>query len=345
VVPASELARQDHGRFAVVVLADVGRLGDSAESWLERHVDDGGGLLLVLGNRTDIRFWNARFMPEIVGAEIVAPIERASGVRLAPASQGHPMLDGLVFGERLIDDIVARRAFGVRAEGAEVVLELPGLGPALFVARGGTQTGAAGASGGGADPGSTPRPGEVAVLSIGVDPTWSDLPRSGFMVPLTHRLVERLARRSGGTATATVGSDLVAPLPEPPSGRVDVETPDGRTLAAELRGGGAPAAVVRATSVPGVYRFTASGRIVALGAVNVDPAESDLRQLDRDSVEERLSGIAVAFVDPSRSVSDDVLQSRYGRELWRVMLYAALALIALEMLIARSRFAAGPAGE
>lgn len=329
VVPMNALSHQDDDRFPVVILADVGRLDDDAERWVRRHVVDGGGVFIVLGNRTDVRFWNAGLLPEVVGVEIRAPVERPEGVRIAPALQGHPLLDGLVFGERLIDDMVVRRAFDVRAADVEEVLELPGIGPALVLSR----TVADGAASGPV----LPR-GEVAVLMTGIDPSWNDLPRSGFIVPLTHRLVERLSRASSRPASATVGEDLVAWLGESPAGRVEVDTPGGRTLTAELRPTGAPTASVERVAERGIYRFHAGGRTAALGAVNMDPGESDLAAADRDEIEEFLSPLPRTFIERGARLEDEVLQARYGRELWRAFLYIALALLAVEMYLARPRF-------
>ena len=215
VVPLNALSRQDDDRFPVVILADVGRLDDGAKRWLRQHIGDGGGVFIVLGSRTDVRFWNAELLPELAGMEIRAPLERPEGVRLAPALQGHPLLEGLVFGERLIDDITVRRAFDVYGANVEEILELPGIGPALVLNRtvaGGETSDVA------VDP-ALPR-GEVAVLMTGIDPSWSDLPRSGFIVPLMHRLVERLSRTSSRPASATVGEDLIAGLGGSPAGRV-----------------------------------------------------------------------------------------------------------------------------
>jgi hypothetical protein len=322
VVDVSSLAGQDAGRFPVVVLADVGRLGDAAVRWLRRHVEGGGGLLAILGNRTDIRSWNSGTLAAVTGVEILAPVDRPGGVRLAPSLRGHPLLEGLVFGERLVDDISVRRAFAVRAEAAEDVLELPGVGPALVL--GGAQE-------------TAPGSGEVAVLMTGIDPGWSDLPRSGFVVPLMHRLVERLSRTSSRPSSATVGGDLSLRLPSAPAGRVEVEMPDGRMETAELRDGGGPAVVVEDITEPGIYRFREAGRTVALGSVNVDPAESDLTPASRDEVGEFLSPMPVMFVDAGVSLEDQVLQSRFGRELWRAFLYVALVLLALEMYLARPR--------
>ncbi len=329
MVPLNTLSRQAGDRFPVVILADVGRLDAAAERWLRRHVDGGGGVFIVFGNRTDVRFWNAGLLPGLTGIEIRAPIERAEGVRLAPALQGHPLLEGLVFGERLIDDIVVRRAFDVRAAGVEEVLELPGIGPALVVNRTVADDAAL-------DP-AAPR-GEVAALMMGIDPSWSDLPRSGFIVPLMHRLVERLSRTNSRPVAAMVGEDLVAGLGDAPAERVEVELPSGRTLTTELRLTGASTAVVERVGEPGIYRFHAGGRTVALGAVNVDPRESDLEPADWTEIEEYLSPLPCTFIEPDARLEEEVLQARYGRELWRAFLYVALALLGVEMYLARPRF-------
>ncbi|MFH1689153.1 MAG: VWA domain-containing protein [Candidatus Eisenbacteria bacterium] len=328
VVSQGALASQENDRFPLVVLADVGRLEDAAVSWLGRHVDDGGGLLIVLGNRTDVRFWNAGLLPELAGVEILAPTERPDGVRLAPALQGHPLLEGLVVGERLVDDIAVRRAFDVRATEVEEVLELPGIGPALTLRR--ATTGASLVNG------VVPK-GEVAVLMTGVDPSWSDLPRSGFVVPLMHRLSERLSRTSSRPVSVTVGEDLVVRLGEVPTGRVEVDAPDGRTLTAELRHHPGPAAAVERAGDPGIYRFYSGGRTIALGAVNMDPRESDLSPVDRSEMEELMSPLPLTFVEAGARLEDEVLQARHGRELWRAFLYVALVLMAVEMYLARPR--------
>jgi len=78
---------------------------------------------------------------------------------------------------------------------------------------------------------------------------------------------------------------------------------------------------------------------LALGAVNVDPLESDLSPADRSEVEGFLSPLRASFVEPGARLDEEVLQARYGRELWRAFLYVALALLAVEMFLARPRYA------
>jgi len=321
-VDAVSLGSQEDGRFPVAVLADVGRLDSSGENWIVRHVEGGGGVLLVFGSRTDLRYWNADLLPRLVGARLKTTIDRPSGVRLAPAGAGHPLLDGLVFGERLIDDVTVRRGFEVElgVDGArrpEEVLEIPGIGPMLILGRTGSR-------------------GEVGVVLTGIDPAWSDLPQSGFLVPLLHRLVAHLEGARVRGEGVLVGHDLTVVLHETAIGRVDVELPDGGTAIAELRPSGGRA-VVAAADTPGVYRFLVDGREAALGAVNVDPRESDLAALEPEELGERVVGVTFRTLDVRGPIEGEIVEARRGRELWRVFVYFALALIAVEMLLARPR--------
>ena len=319
-VPSDALSRQDTERFQVVILADVGRLDAPGAEWLRAHAEGGGGALLVLGDRTDVRFWNAGLLPELAGAEITTPVERRDGLRLAPSSVGHPLLEGLAVGERLSDDVSVRRAFEVNPGAAETVLELPGVGPGLLLRR--TRSGAV-----------------VAVLTTGLDPAWNDLARSGLVVPLAHRLCQMLAGSSGAAGEAVVGDDLAVDLGEAPTGGVEVELPDSSTVIAESVSPGSSVVKVGSTRMTGVYTFRTDGVTVALGAVNADTDESDLRPLERDRLADALGVNRVAFVDTDRELAQQVLRARRGRELWRLCLYIALALVATEMVLARTRYA------
>jgi len=319
-IEAAALGRQERGRFPAVVLADVGRLDADGERWVEDHVADGGGLLLVLGSKTDMRYWNTDLLPALTGITLRETLERASGVRLAPAGTGHPLLDGLVFGERLIDEVGVRRGFLIDGAPEEEILELPGLGPALVLARVGTS-------------------GEVAALLTGVDPSWSDLPTSGFLIPLLHRLVGQLGGTSVGEASAIVGEELAVPLPETIAGRIDVLLPGERTEIASVTTGRRRAASLARVVEPGIYRFESGGTVVALGAVNVDPRESNLAAATPTDIAALAPGLDFRVVSPDEPLEGAVLEARHGRELWRVLVYAALALIALEMFLARPRLA------
>lgn len=321
-VGASRLGNQEQGRFGAVILADPGRVSVEAERWLDAHVRSGGGLWVVLGGRTDVRSWNDGGIPGASLVRIRELCERPSGSRLVPSSYGHRLLDGLVFGERLVDEIVVRRSFAAEVNDAEEILDVPGIGPALAIVR----------------PSDAPHGGEVSVLLTGLDASWSDLARSGFLVPLAHRLVDRLAGPAAGVGHAVVGEELSVEVDMARPGRVDVTLPDGRVVPAAV---GHRRATIGwpHTHAPGIYAFSLDGATLALGAVNVDPKESDLTPASRRDIEEQLEGLDCAFIDPGVDIGGQVLAARRGRELWRVFVYVALALVALEMFLARPRVA------
>jgi hypothetical protein len=180
-------------------------------------------------------------------------------------------------------------------------------------------------------------PGEVAALFTGIDPAWSDLPKSGFLVPLLHRLVRRLEGERAQQASTVVGGTLSVPVEEAVAGRIDVTLPDGGTALADRSGGEGSEARLASVEQLGVYRFTSAGRGVALGVANVDPRESDLEPATSAEIAEFIPGMEFRVVDPGAPLETEVLEARRGRELWRLLVYIALGLIALEMLLARPR--------
>ncbi|MFH1502244.1 MAG: BatA and WFA domain-containing protein [Candidatus Eisenbacteria bacterium] len=322
-VPLSSLMVQHQGRFPAVVLADVGRIDADAGAWLERHIDGGSGVVFILGDRTDVRTWNEGEVPGSSLVTLVEAFERPAGVRLAPHGHGHPLLDGLAFGERLIDEISMRRGFVAEVDGGDDVLELPGLGPALVLVRGSAAEGS----------------GEVAVFLTALDPDWNDLSRSGFLVPLLHRVVDQVSGRAAHHTRVLVGEDLEVELPGGSHGRVEVTLPDGTTTTPEHRSGVRPAAVLRNASSPGLHVFTRDGSVVGMGAVNLDPRESDLTPAEPSEIERYLGGREHRFVDAAGDIGAAILEARRGRELWRVLVYAAVVLLAVEMYLARQRSA------
>lgn len=318
-VPSSSLAHQEQGRFSVVILADVGRLDSAGEHWLLEHLERGGGVLAVLGNLTDVRYWNERLLAELGAGAIVEPVDRRSGLRIAPSGVGHPLLAGLVFGERLIDDAAVRRGFRAEASNAEVVLEMPGVGPLLTVTR-------------------PSRGGRAAILYTGLDSEWNDLPKSGLLVPIMHRTVAVLADEERASSDAVVGDDLIVPYSAALAEAPEVELPDGRTVMAERLAGTAGGAVLRSVEQVGIYHFRGPGGAQTLAAVNVPRDESDLAPAGEDDIGAVLTHQNWTILAADTSLEDAILVARHGRELWRAFVYAALVLVAVEMWVARPRF-------
>jgi hypothetical protein len=87
-----------------------------------------------------------------------------------------------------------------------------------------------------------------------------------------------------------------------------------------------------------VYRFVSAGGRLADFAVNLDTRESDLAPARIHDVE-RLFGEKTSLVTlrPQDKIERSLLEARHGREMWRPLLLAVLALMIVEIVLGRSK--------
>lgn len=164
-----------------------------------------------------------------------------------------------------------------------------------------------------------------------------DWPRHKSYVPWVHGLASGLVRRTGEEAARVapgyvLGEEIDLDL----GGRYA-----GQTLRLEREGkdGGVEVQVASsgwlkdlAVGEAGSYRIrTTKGEDAFRFSVNVDPNESDLSLMSPAEVETRL-GRVPAQVNTGFGVW--VESTGRGQEFWRALLWAALALLVLEPLVA-----------
>jgi hypothetical protein len=169
----------------------------------------------------------------------------------------------------------------------------------------------------------------------------------GIFAPLIHRSVIYAGSREQVSPAYTAGDqpliDIGPGSPAASGGVLTLVSPDGtqellRSAARTSSGHGLTVALPRLES-PGIYQVMSGGVLSAAFAVNVDGRESDTRKV-RDDVKEALYGkvgaapSSVHELTGGETLESAILQSRFGVELWRYCLLAALILAAAEMLIA-----------
>jgi hypothetical protein len=87
--------------------------------------------------------------------------------------------------------------------------------------------------------------------------------------------------------------------------------------------------------LPGFYEMRQEpGTPPVVVAVNVEPRESDVRMLTSDSLAAALAGLPARILPGGENVVATIRETRVGRELWRVLMAIALAVLALEALLA-----------
>jgi hypothetical protein len=325
-IAPEDLARRLSGSGAqlpcdVVVLPGLKDIPSGAGQALTRFVQAGGGLLLFLGEGVSANRYNSEFrglMPAQLRSIEVAP-DAASGWRIGEFDTNTPAFASFLLpdsGDLAIPQFYKRYSL-TPAEGAAW--------PAYF--EDGVPLMGAGVVG----------RGRVALVNSSADTSWNDWPKHKTFVPWLHGLGKQLALKDAhiharGAMSLLAEDELEVNLgPEARKAQFVMQQPGGQKLALTADDLGRLHAPGQ--WAPGVYSVQdRDGREIQRLAVNIPPRESDLaawRPLDWQ--QQLVRGQAPQRTSPSAILYD----SKPGRkELWRLLLLAALGLLLLETIVA-----------
>lgn len=330
--------------YDVVILANVERFDRRQVQELEQYVYAGGGLLIAPGNLSRVDNYNELFYRDGAGllpAELLLPTpgDGSQATALLGWRPDHPVFRFLRGRPDPLPSSTIGRYFPARPRqpDAHSLAEYVSGWPFLI------------------EPPrrANERRGRVILMTTPLDADWATLPLSNFYLPFVQSLVRYL---SGGTVTdrnLAPGEPIVATFDNPAVNRtVTLQRPgDDKPIPLDVLRYGSQAEVRYGdTSEPGEYRvvITDEGQPPrTLHFVVATPRdESDLGQLNEagwKSLEQSLDMERIETNDQPISVA--MSSSRDGRELWSVLLCAALVLGVLELAMARAYTRAGGEGE
>jgi hypothetical protein len=199
--------------------------------------------------------------------------------------------------------------------------------------------------------------GRALLCSVDASLSWSDFPVKGLFAPLLHRASIYLASRNSATPSFIVGQTIKLSIRTMTLG-------DGNAFIFKSPSGIEERAVPHPSSISntatlessrtqeaGFYelRFIGSAQgskksenanLIKTVAVNVDPAESDLRWVSNDELSAFWFSIGVRSTQTMRvpvveKIETTVLESRFGVELWKYFVGLAVLIALIEMAIAR----------
>ncbi len=324
VVQASRFTPANLEGRSVVIVNDAA-LSTTAADQLARFVDQGGGLFLVLGNRTPASAdWP--LLPGTLGP----PVDR-SGFR--GGSFGSPDYSHQIF-EQFKDpragSFANMRFYRYRrltvAPGDRVLARFDDGAAALVERRAGS--------------------GRVLAFTSTLDADWNDFPRQAMFLPLLHETVKYLGQYGDLESWHTVGRmmDISAAVASvvregqttrlPGAGRGGVVvSPGGRQTT--LGGQGSP---VVELAEQGFYSVRLPGtgeRRPFAVAVNLDPAESDLTALTpADFVAAAVgTGAAASTAQPLERSAPTPVEIEKQQSLWWFLLVAGLLLLLAEAIL------------
>lgn len=330
IAPESALVERDLSQFDVVFLVNVGRFSRDEAAVLERFVQQGGGLVVFLGDQVDLDSYNEHLAGEAAG---VLPV-RLEGFAPAgeylfnPLDYRHPIVAAFAGHERAgllttpiwkyvklapLDATRSRVALGFDVGDPAIVTSVLGRGRVVVVATA-----------------ASPK----SVDNTTVPPTpWTALSTWPSFPPLVQEMLAYATSGRQAQRNVLVGDPLSGVLPGATLAQtLAVAAPDGRTERVSLEIEGADAIwSYEATRQSGIYeaRFGPPREETKLFAVNVNTRESDLERLDEDLLPSQISTDA-----PAREAAAATIPTGRPAELFRYFLGSVLVLLLVESTLA-----------
>ncbi|MFH0988787.1 MAG: BatA domain-containing protein [bacterium] len=329
----------------VVVLTSCEELSSSVVNQCVQYVKEGGGLFIIPNVRMQLQAFNttmAVFMsiPTIAGIDGTPAAQGQSNensfVEFSKVEYDHPIFHGMFdenttaiprqqaqrTSQRMLESPrISKSLRFANLPSSLALITLSNGSPYLIEQRNGL--------------------GSVLLLSTPATLEWSDLPLKGIFVPLIHRSIAYLSQEQDGQQSLMVGSEAVVPIP-PGTERWSIQTPtNNEILIKPVKSGDRHFARFGETGDPGVYTLLQGKTIVQKFSVHLYPEETMTGHASQEAIESLLGRLginaaAVRKIDQQEELSNRILESRFGIELWKECLFAALILALVEMLVART---------
>ncbi|MGH7496233.1 MAG: BatA domain-containing protein [bacterium] len=324
-ISTRELSAEGFTNYDGIVLVNVSRLSEGVVARLVNFLGSGGGVIVFPGSETDLRHYNETlFAPINIGTwgGTMGGLDATENfVKLGPIDFSHPIFSNVFEQsdkEVRIESPLFRFAVHFNmAPGTKSILNYTN-GHAFLLER-------------------QVQAGKILVFTSAPNEHWSDFSFKGLFAPLIYRSVAYVTQNNEHQQqTYYVGSELNTVL-RVPAQEVEVALPTQERQRVPVNVVGQNYQVrVQATASPGFYSLWNGGQRLQVWPVNFNAAELHAAPL---SGERLAAGSGVAALEELPAKGDlraGIQQARYGSELWRLFLMAAILAMVVEMLLYRS---------
>lgn len=334
VVSADRFAAADLSKVKVAVLANIGRLRDEQVAALQSFVKDGGGLLVFTGDKTEPTWLNAKLAAD---ATSLLPCKLAAlrGSTDAAATDDlnaaivvqhydHPALaffndpkNGSLRGAQIrqwyrLDPLPAP------ANAAPVIAaKLDSNDPFLVEKNYGE--------------------GRVMLCATACDADWGNLPMRPSYLPLMQQLVSHLASKVYPPRNVEIGQRIGAFVPPALADkRAVLTTPDNARHDLPIKKEEMHGVIeYEGTTRPGLYLLELPDKSTLHFVVRPPAAESNPEQLSDAELTKLATDLGGTLVKTWEDFETAENDRRFGREFWKPILGAILALCFVELFLIR----------
>jgi hypothetical protein len=334
VVSESQLSRRELAPYDAVVLCNVAQFSQPEVAALEGYLKQGGGVIIFGGDQVVADNYNRLLyrdgqglLPAEVGSSVGDAAKRQSAFHFNPKDYRHPLISEY---QGAAGPVTAGLTQALTWQYHKLVLPKDSKANVAISFDNG-------------DPAVIEAPrhrGTVIVVATSADTGWTTWPIHKSYPPVMQQMVLRAAAGRSTERNIRVGQPYDQSFPETAmAAPTTVVTPKGQAITTKLQPAqGVSQLHFEQTDLSGRYQVRIG---LPLGlessfAANTDPAESDLSRLDEAVLAELLPGWKFMYIHPSdwKELTRNVASVGRRGELHRPMLYAVLALLLVESILA-----------
>lgn len=311
---------QQLSRYDAIIFVDPVDIGQAQCSRLAQFVEQGGGLMLIPGSHMDIASVNRELLADLGtaqwGEKVGRPGSRDFFLSWKDPDLNSPLLSGIFRPGSHPSAPHFYQALRLVGDQGDAAIALSNGMPFLSESRVGS--------------------GRVILCASSPQRDWSDWAQKGIFAPLLHRLVLHLASSSKESCSKLlVGDELEVPATKAGSSTATLTYPDGQKVKLPLRALGQKVAFVEPSLNPAGIFTLETGSSTYLAAANVPTQESDLKPVNMAQRYPEWFKAGATTLKADR-IAEDVRNSRYGKELWRLALIGGLIALLLESALGSS---------
>ena len=327
VCTSTELLEKDLSAYDCVVLCDVASLAEEEIARVMAFVNDGGGLVVGLGNQTDREVFQRTLGAALLPVDLLELTDHTSEpVMFETHDIDHPVLApfrGRTDAGLATAPISRYARVKPRPEGNwQVILPFTTRDPAIL--------------------GRAIGRGRAILVTTSLSDSWGHWVLWPSYVPLMNRLLQYSLEGRLRSDPVRVGTPIREVFPQSVTGTVLL--PSTKTVDAHMETTDQETALSWPdTGIAGIYQLSAGPPVNRRQsfAVNPDPPESDPRSLTPESLRRGLlAGTAFDWVTDIREISRETESPATGQTTYyRPLIGGVIALLFVEMLVAwRSRW-------
>lgn len=183
--------------------------------------------------------------------------------------------------------------------------------------------------------------GKVILCNSSADLSWNDFPLKSIFAPLLNKTILYLTSNKSLTEEQFSGEKININISKVTLPQIKILRPDGKEDLFNLNKlTSSNFLTYDFTGQVGNYKFYVGDNLLKTVSVNTNPLESVIEHYSESEFENYLDLInfkgSFLTIDKDENPVQQILQARFGSELWRYFLIAALIIALIEMAVARN---------